>query len=187
MTVFGFKCLFGTEPNKDLLIDFLNPLLSSKPQIKELSYSKNEQMPEYSLEWRAIFDIFCESVTGKKFIVEVQKAKQNFFKDRSIFYATFPMRKQAKAGNWNFKLSAVYTIGILEFVFDENKDNTDIVHTVRLKDQNDKVFYDKLTFLYLELLKFKKEVDELENKQEKWLYLGGLSNQSQALQKRVSK
>lgn len=189
LTDFGFKRLFGTEPNKALLIDFLNQLLPSKHQIKELSYSKNEQMPESVVERKAIFDIFCESESGEKFIVEVQKAKQNFFKDRSVYYSTFPIREQAKTGNWNFKLSAVYTIGILDFIFDEHKNDWDIIHTVRLKDQNDEVFYDKLTFIYIELPKFTKAADELENRQEKWLYvfrhLADLQNRPQALQDRV--
>jgi predicted transposase/invertase (TIGR01784 family) len=191
LTDFGFKRLFGSEPNKSLLIDFLNQLLPQKHQIKELSYSKNEQMPENVVERKAIFDIFCESQTGEKFIVEVQKAKQNFFKDRSIYYSTFPIREQAKTGNWNFKLSAVYTIGILDFIFDEHKNDTDIIHTVRLKDQNDQVFYDKLTFIYIELPKFTKTAEELESRQEKWLYifrhLADLQNLPQALQDRIFK
>lgn len=189
LTDFGFKRLFGSEPNKSLLVDFLNQLLPQKHQIKGLSYSKNEQMPENVLERKAIFDIFCESETGEKFIVEVQKAKQNFFKDRSIYYSTFPIREQAKTGNWNFKLSAVYTIGILDFIFDEHKNDKDVIHTVRLKDQNDKVFYDKLTFIYIELPKFTKTSEELVSKQEKWLYvfrhLAELQNRPQALQDRV--
>ncbi|NBC09966.1 MAG: hypothetical protein GVY26_22485 [Bacteroidetes bacterium] len=36
LTDFGFKKLFGTEPNKDLLIDFLNQILPKRHQIKEL-------------------------------------------------------------------------------------------------------------------------------------------------------
>lgn len=189
LTDFGFKRLFGTEPNKDLLIDFLNQLLPQKHQIKTLSYSKNEQMPDHMIERKAIFDIFCESASGEKFIVEIQKAKQNFFKDRSVYYSTFPIREQAKVGNWNFKLSAVYTIGVLDFLFDEHKNDTDIIHTVRLKDQNNEVFYDKLTFIYIELPKFQKEAHELENKQDKWLYvfrhLAALHGRPDALQERI--
>lgn len=38
LTDFGFKKLFGSEPNKALLIDFLNEILPDK-KIKDLSYT----------------------------------------------------------------------------------------------------------------------------------------------------
>ncbi len=44
-TDFGFKKLFGSEPNKDLLIDFLNQVLPGKHKIKDLSYARTEQLP----------------------------------------------------------------------------------------------------------------------------------------------
>lgn len=87
-------------------------------QIKYLSYTKNEQLGNAEQDRKAIFDLFCESESGEKFIVEVQKAKQNFFKDRSVYYSTFPIQEQAKKGNWNFKLSAVYTIESLKYYRD---------------------------------------------------------------------
>ncbi|BDS09947.1 Rpn family recombination-promoting nuclease/putative transposase [Aureispira anguillae] len=189
LTDFGFKKLFGIEPNKELLIDFLNQLLPSFHQIKNLSYTKNEHLGNTPLERKAIFDLYCESASGEKFIVEVQKAKQNFFKDRSVFYSTFPIQEQAKKGDWDFQLAAVYTIGILDFVFDEHKDRDDILHTVKLKDHKNRLFYDKLTYIYIELPKFTKEVAQLESKFDKWLYifrhLANLQNRPIALQERI--
>ena len=44
LTDFGFKKLFGSEPNKVLLIDFLNQLLPKHHQIKNLTYTKNEHL-----------------------------------------------------------------------------------------------------------------------------------------------
>jgi len=189
LTDFGFKKLFGVEPNKALLVDFLNQLLPPIHQIKQLSYTKNEQLGENKHERKAIFDLYCESQSGEKFIVELQKAKQNFFKDRSVYYSTFPIQEQAKRGHWNFKLSAVYTIGILDFVFEEHKQEPDIVHTVKLKDQNGAVFFDKLTYIYIELPKFKKTEDQLESQFEKWLYvfrhLSNLQNRPKILQEKI--
>ncbi|MDP5169361.1 MAG: Rpn family recombination-promoting nuclease/putative transposase [Bacteroidia bacterium] len=189
LTDFGFKKLFGSEPNKDLLIDFLNQLLPDIHKIKDLTYSQNEHLSDSEYDRKAIFDLYCESESGERFIVEVQKAKQNFFKDRSVYYSTFPIQEQAQRGDWNFKLSAVYTIGILDFVFDEDKNDDDIIHTVQLKDQRNSVFFDKLTFIYLELPKFTKSDHELESKIDKWLYifryLAKLQDRPQALQEKV--
>ncbi|MEO1623912.1 MAG: PD-(D/E)XK nuclease family transposase, partial [Bacteroidota bacterium] len=82
LTDFGFKKLFGTEPNKVLLIDFLNQILPDQHKIKDLSYSRNEQFGQNDLDRKAIFDLYCVGESGERFIVEVQKAKQNYFKDR---------------------------------------------------------------------------------------------------------
>jgi predicted transposase/invertase (TIGR01784 family) len=97
-TDFGFKKLFGSEPNKELPIDFLNQVLPQHHQIKELSFRKTEQLGSNKLDRNVIFDIYCVSQTGERFIVEMQKAKQTYFKDRTIFYTTFPIREQASKG-----------------------------------------------------------------------------------------
>ena len=171
-TDFGFKKLFGSEPNKDLLINFLNQLLPAKHRIKDLAFTTNERLGQTVDARHAIFDLFCTSRTGERFIIEMQKAQQNFFKERSVFYASFPIQDQGERGEgWNFKLDAVYLIGILDFVFAEDKDDLEVMHTVQLKDQHNRVFYDKLTFIYLEMPKFKKTESELMTPFDKWLYV----------------
>jgi len=172
-TDFGFKKLFGTEVNKDLLMDFLNELIHCQGQIKEVKYLNSEQLGRSEDDRRAVFDIYCETETGETFIVEMQKAKLNFFKDRSVYYASFPIREQGLRGDWDYRLKAVYTVGILNFVFNESKDDKDYYHSeVKLMDiQKKTVFYDKLTFIYLEMPKFNKSIDELETRFEKWMYV----------------
>jgi predicted transposase/invertase (TIGR01784 family) len=191
-TDFGFKKLFGTELNKDILMDFLNELLKKdEGKIIDLTYLPLEQLGRLFDSRKAIFDIYCENEKGEKFIVELQKAKQNYFKDRSIYYSTFPIQQQAQQGNWDFKLKAVYTIGILDFVFAEDKDDQEVFHhEVKLVDQNtQKIFYDKLTYIYLEMPKFKKTEEELETHFDKWLYilknLEKLTNRPQKLQEKI--
>lgn len=174
-TDYGFKRLFGEEPNKDLLLDFLNELLHEEQgKITELTYLKNENLSTTELNRKAIFDLYCTNEHGEKFIVELQKTKQKFFKDRTVYYSTFPIRDQALTGSdWNFELKKVYTIAILDFVFDEDKNEPDkFRYDVKLSDiETKKVFYNKLTFIYLEMPKFNKSVDELESKYEKWLFI----------------
>lgn len=172
-TDFGFKKLFGEEPHKALLISFLNTLLPPQHQVKDLQYTRNEHQGASFPDRKAIFDLNCISPAGERFVVELQKAKQNYFRDRSVYYATFPIQEQAQRGEWNYQLSAVYTVGILDFVFEEDRDagNKEVVHTVQLKNQHGAVFYDKLTFIYLTLPNFHKGLDELESTQDKWFYI----------------
>jgi len=173
-TDYGFKKLFGEDPNKDLLLDFLNELLKEEQgQIKDLTYLKTEQLGTSDIDRKAIFDLYCENEKGEKFIVELQKSKQNFFKDRTVYYSTFPIREQAKRADWDYELKAVYTIAILDFVFDADKNEPDkFRYDVKLTDiETKKVFYNKLTFIYLEMPKFNKTIDELESRFDKWLFV----------------
>lgn len=173
-TDFGFKKLFGEKPSKPILLDFLNELLiEQEGPIKNISYLNTEHLGSSAIDRRAIFDIYCENERGEKFIVELQKAKQTYFKDRTLFYATFPIQEQAKQNDWDFKLKAVYTVAILDFVFEEDKaDINKYRYDVKLTDiETCKVFYDKLTFIYLELPKFNKKIDELSTNFEKWLFV----------------
>ena len=202
-TDFGFKKLFGTEPNKDLLIDFLNAVVLPKQRkIKDLSYRKNEHIGNTELDRKAIFDLYCIGADGERFIVEMQKAKQNYFKDRSVYYSTFPIQEQAQRGDWDYKLSEVYTVGVLDFVFSQEElgDNkgkktkdplqkSEVRHEVKLKNQHSQVFYDKLTFIYLEMPHFVKTENELETTYDKWLYvlkyLPTFTERPQKLQERI--
>ena len=190
-TDFGFKLLFGTPMNKDLLIGFLNSLLRLEHEITDVTYLGTEHLGLSDIDRKAVFDVYCENTVGEKFIVEMQKAGQKFFKDRSVFYASFPIREQAKRGDWDYELKAVYTIGILNFVFDENcEDDNYFHHEVKLMDVHRKeVFYDKLTFVYLEMPKFHKREDELETLFDKWMFvlhnLSRLLERPSALQERV--
>ncbi len=173
-TDFGFKRLFGEEPNKDLLLDFLNELLKDQQgEIIDLTYLKTEQLGKTELDRKAIFDLYCENEKGEKFIVEMQKSKQNFFKDRSVYYSTFPIQEQAEKSDWNYELKAVYTIGILDFIFDsDKKDIKKYRYDVKLQDiETNMTFYEKLTFIYFEMPKFNKSIDQLETRFDKWLFI----------------
>jgi len=169
-TDFGFKKLFGEEASKDLLIDFLNQLLAEQHQIAELTFKNPETLSSTLEERKAIFDVYCESKTGERFIVEMQKAKMHFFKDRSLFYSTFPIREQGQKGIWNFYLLPVYFIAILDFVYDEKEDERKFRRDVCLKDQDGDVFYEKLHFKFLQMPLFTKNEHELETHFDKWVY-----------------
>ena len=76
-TDFGFKKLFGTEMNKDLLISFLNALpCSNKMEIEDVQYLNSEHLGDGYGDRRAVFDVYCQRTDGGRFIVEMQKAEQ---------------------------------------------------------------------------------------------------------------
>lgn len=191
-TDFGFKRLFGSEFNKELLISFLNALFHGEQTVSDITYLNSEQLGDRLDARRAVFDVFCENEKGEKFIVEMQNIYQEFFKDRTIYYSTFPIREQAKrGGDWDFHLNPVYTIGLLNFNFAEGlQDAHRWHHEVKLMEVDTKeVFYDKLTYVYVEIPKFDKKEDELVSMYDKWMYvlrnLSSLMQRPAALQERV--
>lgn len=187
-TDFGFKLLFGTDLNKDLLISFLNALLQGKEVIESISYLNTEHLGTQELDRKAVFDVYCINEKGERFLVEMQKGRQQFFKDRSIYYSTYAIREQAPKGEWDYELKAVYAVCVLNFTFPDT--DNEVIQPVQLMNIRTKhVFYDKLTFIYLEMPKFDKQVDELDSMLDKWLFvlknLSRLMDRPASLQERV--
>ena len=192
LTDFGFKRIFGTDPNKDLLIDFLNSLFDGEQVVKDVTYLNSEHVGDVHSERKAIFDVYCENEKGEKFIVEMQNASQKYFKDRSLYYATFPIREQAQKGEvWNYELKHVYVVALLNYDMTDSAFAQDTInHDIGLLDkQTHKVFNDKLTFKYVEIAKFKKNIEELKTNYDKWIYvlqnLSRLDRQPRYLQTEV--
>ena len=179
LTDFGFKRIFGTKPNKDLLINFLNSLFDGLQVIKDVKYLNSEHVGDVFAERKPIFDVYCENEHGEKFIVEMQNAY-------------FPICEQApKGAEWNFQLEHVYTVALLNFDLEEEAfDKDDINHDVGLLDKKTlKVFNDKLSFKYVEIAKFNKTEEELDTLYDKWLYvlknLSRLDERPSALKEKV--
>ncbi len=192
LTDFGFKRIFGTDLNKDLLINFLNSLFNGEEVIKDVKYLNSENVGDVFTERKAIFDVYCENEQGEKFIVEMQNAYQTFFKDRSLFYSTFPIIEQApKGSDWNFCLKKVYVVALLNFkMSDEAFDASDTIHTIALMDtKTNKVFNAKLMFKYVEVGRFDKTDEELTSLSDKWMFvlknLSRLNNRPSSLREKI--
>lgn len=174
LTDFGFNRIFGNVSNKMLLIDFLNSLFDGEQVIKDVTFLNSENVGDGHEERKAIFDVYCENEHGEKFIVEMQNAHQTYFKDRSLFYATFPIREQAEKGSeWNYQLKHVYVVALLNYDMKEPSFANDTInHDIGLLDkQTHRVFNDKLTFKYVEITKFNKSLEELGTNFDRWLYV----------------
>lgn len=183
-TDFGFKKLFGEEANKDIIMSFIQDVIELTSPLKDIRFLDKEQLPEWEGERAAIYDIFCESEDGSKFIVEMQKSRLKFMLDRLIYYSTFPIVAQAKKGTieviengekkvlpWDYKLAPIYCIAILEFTLEENG-----YCVKRYSIRNDapphNIWYKKLKYITIELPLFDETKPEynLEKHLNKWIY-----------------
>ncbi len=174
-TDFGFKKLFGEDDAKVYLADFLNSLLSGHiAEITDIIPLKSEMLGRAESDRSAIFDLYCKTNHGERIIIELQKVAQRNFKDRSLFYSSFAIQEQNQKGkidgkDWDFKLDAVYCVGILNFNFSDKKDK--YLHIGRLLDVDDHdVLIENINFAFFEAPKFRKTMEECHTKQDQWLY-----------------
>lgn len=174
LTDFGFKRLFGTDPNKGFLIAFLNSVFGGRKTIVNLEYNKNEHPGDVQQEGVAIFDLSCTGNKGERFIIEVQRGRLGNFKQRAVYYTSVLAAAQAPKGSraaWGYNLPEIYFVALLEdFPIDGN--NGRYIQDICLANRDTgQVFYDGLGYIFLELVNFAKQEDELESDLDKWLYV----------------
>ena len=173
----GFKRLFGTEMNKDLLLGFLRSLFPERV-ISDIAYLRNERQNLSERERDSVFDVVCTDPSGSQFVVEMQKRTQRYFRDRALYYAAYPIIEQAPKGSWNYRLKPVCVVGILNFAMeheygpDAERWREKLIHRYRLReDETGEIMNSKLEFLYLEVGAFRKEISGSSPGTDKWMYV----------------
>ncbi len=169
----AFKKIFASEVSKEVTKAFLNAILAGKRKIVSLEFGKNEYPGEIKSERGVVLDFICTDITGTQFLVEVQRQKQLYFKERSLYYTSRLISDQALKGHkdWKYNLNEVYSISLLEDFCLPDTNSNKYIHEVSLCNiETGVVFYDKLKFIYIEVIKFDKKENELETELEKWLY-----------------
>ena len=188
MVDWSFKRLFGSEVNKDILIEFLK-VIFPEHEIEDITYIPAEQLGIMEDDRKAVFDVICRTKKGEEFIVEMQCATQKHFFERALYYTSFPIMKQGKKAQrdeetgikkaWNYELDGVYFLGVLNFKYE---DDDLIEHRYLLREATTgKTMTDKLKFVFVEVEKFNKSEDELTTDFDKWLYI--LKNLSKLLER----
>jgi len=183
-TDYGFKKIFGDEEDTELLESLINDILGleNEHKIAKITFKNGELLPDSPEDRKAIFDLYCIDEKGSEFIVELQKVHQEHFQSRALYYTTFPIQEQAIRGKWNFSLTPIYFIGLLNFEVDKFKDSIEYLHHGKITDVKTKeVMYDNLNMVYVEIPKLKKEKKELSSHLEWWLYTFQNLNQLQEI------
>ena len=149
-----FKLVFGRESTKDVMIEFLNQVITDR-NIKELDFLDKEMHPVERDLKGSVYDMSCKTDDGSRIIVEVQRRKQPFYPERAIYYSTFQIQRQVEAGAEYYDFLPVYVVNILNFTMDENVGNPDVKSVYRLYEENNhSLLTDRVTFIFLELGKF---------------------------------
>jgi len=166
----AFKKIFGDEHHKEVLISFLNAILDFQDEqtIVEVTLVNPYQVPKIEALKETILDIKATNQKGEQFIVEMQKNDQGDFAKRSLYYTAKAYVNQMDGGDNYQQLEKVYFIGILDFKMFENQ-NCVSRHLILNQETQTQDLAD-FEFCFVELPKFKKDLNELENRFERWLY-----------------
>lgn len=158
-----FKLAFGQESTKDVMIEFLNQIITDKT-IVDLEFIDKEMKTIERSAKNSVYDMNCKTDDGTRIVVELQRRKQLDYAERAIYYSTFQIRNQVDAGTLGYSFCPVYVINILDFDLDVNEQNPNTLTTFRLcETTTHQQLTDKYTLIFIELRKFKKTAEELSN------------------------
>jgi predicted transposase/invertase (TIGR01784 family) len=169
-TDIAFKRLFGQESTKDILMDFLNALLPIETPITSLTLANTEILRDFKLQRGILFDIRCTDAHGATFIVEMQRLREEYFFDRSVFYASSAIRAQLDKGRGDFYLRPVFFLAIMDFLLDAPELRRDAIQEISLRNKEGFEAYKKLRFIFVQMPLFTKNLDELATRRDEWLY-----------------
>ena len=157
-----FKLVFGRESTKDVMIEFLNQVIPDR-RIADLEFIDKEMHPVERDCKGAVYDMFCKTDDGSRIIVEVQRRKQPFYPERALYYSTFQIQRQVEAGAEEYDFLPVYVVNLLDFEMDKDSSDSKVMSVYRLyEEQSHRLLTDRVTFIFIELPKFNKTIDELD-------------------------
>jgi len=157
-----FKLVFGRESTKDVMIEFLNQVIPDR-KIDDLEFIDKEMHPVERDLKGSVYDMFCRTDDGSRIIVEVQRRKQPFYPERAIYYSTFQIQRQVESGAEDYDFLPVYVVNIMNFEMERHRDLRDVKTVYRLYEEHShRLLTDRVTFIFLELPKFHKNIDELD-------------------------
>jgi predicted transposase/invertase (TIGR01784 family) len=174
LTDFGFKRFFGTERYKSNLIHFLNAFLPPYiGMVDDITYLPTEQLGQNDQNKRLVFDVLCANPKNDHIIIEMQKASQEFLKNRIIAYSSRHISNSLEIGDRKYSFPTILTIVLVDFEVPELRASDRFLQHVMLKDDNNDIFSDKMSFLLIDLTKFaiRKSFAQLADDRQKWCYV----------------
>ena len=181
---FMFKKAFG---QKDIMIPFLNDILETD-KILDIEYRNVEQLGFDAESAKIYYDIYCHCTDGKDFIVEMQRRSQKYYRERMVFYSTYPIQHQyveAKRKynenpdqkvpfSFRYRLCPVYIISITDFTLDHEdiwpEERFVSRYSIR-ENSTGELYCDTLNYVFVELPRFRKALEQKSAVAEKWAFV----------------
>jgi predicted transposase/invertase (TIGR01784 family) len=168
----AFRRVFGCERDKDITLSFLNAVLGETEQIVDFSFASTAYSSDNPSDRGVVLDLQCQTIDGRRIVVELQKRPQAYFRERTLYYATWPIQAQGKRGDWDYNINAVYVVSILDFLVDRSSQDDRIISRKMILDVDTwDPWTDKLHFVSIEIPRFKKTLAQCTTLLDKWFYV----------------
>lgn len=158
----AFRKIFGVEENKDLLISFINSVVSEEDQVADVDILNPYNPQNFANDKLSILDVKARGENGKIFNIEIQIANEGDYDKRALFYWAKLYTEQLKSGQNYNKLSKAIGIHILNFSSITGCDKYHNCFHITEKETGKRYFED-LELHTLELDKFESDIDELKD------------------------
>lgn len=170
-TDYAFKKIFSSAESKDILISFLNALLyKGQNTIHDLEFSNTYEAGAMAILKDSFLDVKATLDNGSIVIIEMQVLNIEGFNKRIPYYAAKVYVNQLKRGEIYTDLQPVISLTITDFKMFKKTDK--IINRFVFKEWDDSFLYpdSELEMFFVELPKFKKNLEDLESITDKWLY-----------------
>ncbi len=164
---FAFKKLFGSEENKEILISFINSIISEENQIKSLELKNPYNISNYRKGKMTILDIKAVDEKGNWYDIEMQIAEQGFYDKRALYYWSKVYSDQIESGDDFEILRKTIGINILDFNYLKEEEFHNVYKIYNEKTKED--FSDLFEMHFIELNKFNKDYKDVKTALDKWV------------------
>ena len=164
----AFKKIFGDSGKTEILISFLNAVLELPSPIASLTLASPYQIPRIQDLKETSLDVKAVDENGREFIVEMQVEGNELFGKRALYYLAKSYVGQIRKAEDYAKLKPAYFVGILNFnMFDGD---AYLSRHILINQESDRQDLKDFEFNFIELKKYNKTEDELDNIVDKWIY-----------------
>ncbi len=170
-TDYAFKKVFGSEDSKDKLISFLNALVYEDKtiKIKDLTIVDPYNIPQLDGMKNSFVDVKAILDDDTKVIIEMQVLNNEGFEKRVLYNLAKNYSVQLDKGEDYHLLNPVIALNILDFTM--FKESEKVVTNFKLLEKEEFIDYsDDIELIFIELPKFKKELSQLKNLTDQWIY-----------------
>ncbi len=170
-TDFAFKKVFGSESSKEILMSFLNAIIyfEREHKIKDLTIVDPYTIPMLKGMKDTFVDVKAILDDNTKVIIEMQVLSHAGFEKRVLYNAAKNYSIQLDKGETYSLLNPVIALSIVDFMM--FPETPEIITNFKLIDKMTMIEYsDDIELVFVELPKFDKSLDTLENIKEQWIY-----------------
>ena len=170
-TDYAFKKVFGSEDSKDKLISFLNALVyeNKSTKIKDLTIVNPYNIPLLDGMKNSFVDVKAVLDDDTKVIIEMQVLNHTGFEKRVLYNLAKNYSVQLNKAEDYHLLNPVIALNIVDFTMFPESSKT--ITNFKLLEKEEFIDYsDDIELIFIELPKFKKDLDQLENLTDEWIY-----------------